>query len=313
MSELFAVLCACCSAVSSIFISELKGRLPLLQLIKWQIIAAFAMNCLFATMLGKWSVLEPWQFGLLAGSGISGVVIAGTAYISTIHATGPRITALLFSLTAPFSLGLGYLFLGETASLLQLAGVILVLTGIVLAIGIPRRFLRDGFRKPPMPAPVPAVVPVPPAPSPPVSRSLVPGILLGVFTAFGQAVGLLLARPAMASGVDPFNAMTVRTGVAALCFGLLGLLGIGGAGGYPADPRSWRLILSASLTGTTLGMIFLMAALGGGNTGLVATLSSTTPVAILPMIWLAGKEKPSAAAWVGALVAIAGIWLISVR
>src|SRR5690606_8045518 len=119
MSELFAVLCACCSAVSSIFISELKGRLPLLQLIKWQIIAAFAMNCLFATMLGKWSVLEPWQFGLLAGSGISGVVIAGTAYISTIHATGPRITALLFSLTAPFSLGLGYLFLGETASLLQ--------------------------------------------------------------------------------------------------------------------------------------------------------------------------------------------------
>src|SRR3954453_24160328 len=37
--EALAVTAACCSALSSMFLSELKGRVPLLQLARWQMLA----------------------------------------------------------------------------------------------------------------------------------------------------------------------------------------------------------------------------------------------------------------------------------
>ena len=57
-----------------------------------------------------------------------------TTYFAAIHAAGPRITAVLFSLAAPFGLILGYFFLGEVVNGLQGAGIALILGGIVMAV-----------------------------------------------------------------------------------------------------------------------------------------------------------------------------------
>ena len=65
------------------------------------------------------------------------------------------------------------------------------------------------------------------------------------------------------------------------------------------------------LFGTGLGMSLLMAALAAGNVGIVTTLSSMTPIMILPMVWLRSGVPPVAAAWAGAAIAVAGTALIS--
>ncbi|RVC62653.1 hypothetical protein EN759_27255, partial [Mesorhizobium sp. M00.F.Ca.ET.038.03.1.1] len=111
LSEALAVTAALCSALSSMFLSELKGRVPLLQLARWQMLATFVMTGSVSLAIGGWHTIGAREFWLLAGSSFAGISIASTTYFATIYSVGPRITALLFSLTSPFALALGYLVL----------------------------------------------------------------------------------------------------------------------------------------------------------------------------------------------------------
>lgn len=311
VSELLAVASAFCIALSSMLVGELKGRLPLLQLARWQMLGAFAMTGAASLAVGGWQTVGGWQFGLLALSGLFGIVIASTTYFAAIYSVGPRITALLFSLTSPFALALGYLFLGETIGAWQGLGIVLVLAGIVLAVGMPRRFLRRGGERPAMEVVAPAAMPAAVEPAPPVAGPLWPGIALGTITALGQALGSLFARPAMASGVEPFTAMALRSGLAAAFFVALMALPAVRAARAPFEAGALGLALASTFFGTALGMSLLMAALNGGDVGIVATLSSMTPVLVLPMVWARSGQRPPATAWAGALLAICGTALIS--
>lgn len=313
VSEALAVTAAICSALSSMFLSELKGRVPLLQLARWQMLATLVMTGSVSLAIGGWHTIGAREFWLLAGSSFAGISIASTTYFATIYSVGPRITALLFSLTSPFALALGYLVLGETISRWQALGVALVLAGIALAIGMPRRFLKRGDLAPAMPVVTPSTVPVSTVPGPPLTGRMGPGIVLGVTTALGQAIGTLLARPAMAAGVEPFTAMALRSGLAVILFIALTATPFGKGKREAVQFGTVGLAVLSAFVGTSLGMSCLMAALRTGNVGIISTLSSMTPVIILPMVWLRSGQRPTAAAWAGALLAIAGTALISVR
>lgn len=303
VSEALAIGSATCIALSSMFINELNGRVPLMQLARWQLTAAFLMTAVAATLVGGWTTLGAWQVGSLAASSVFGIVIASTTYFAAIYTAGPRVTALLFSLASPFALVFGYVALGETINLTQAMGVVLILCGIVIAIGFRRRRpapmipLADG-------EPIEQAAPA----SPPVSLL---GIGLGVITALGQALGSLTARPAMAAGVEPFAAMAIRSGLAMLCFWALLSIPKVRAMSKIVRKTDLGLAVTAAFFGTALGMSLLMAALKTGNVGIVSTLSSMTPVVILPMVWLRSGQRPRAHAWGGAALAIVGTGLIS--
>jgi drug/metabolite transporter (DMT)-like permease len=138
------------------------------------------------------------------------------------------------------------------------------------------------------------------------------GIGLGLVTSFAQALGSLLARPAMLAGADPVAAMVVRSGTGALFF--IGLLAIPAF--RPLALPSWpevRQIGLSALAGMVIGMSFLMAALAQGDVGIVTTLSSTTPILILPMVWAIYRRVPGPLAWVGSVLAVIGTALISMN
>ena len=59
-----------------------------------------------------------------------------------------------------------------------------------------------------------------------------------------------------------------------------------------------------------LGMSLLLIALQQADAGIVATLSSTSPVMILFLIWLVTKKIPTTGAWIGTVLAIIGSGLI---
>jgi drug/metabolite transporter (DMT)-like permease len=274
---------------------ELNGRVDVFRLARWNMLSTLAMTGAASLAVGGWRGLAAWQAALLAASSLFGIIIATTAYYATIYAAGPRNTALLFSLASPFALLLGYFVLGETIIWRQAFGILLVLCGIVLAIGRPQ--------------PQTALRLEPPAP-----KAGVPwrGIGLGVLTAAGQAVGSLLARPAMAAGVEPFTAMAVRSGVAAVFFSGLAMLPLAALHRpYRFALRDLGTSMAAAFVGTGLGMSLLMAALAHGNVGTVSTLSSMTPVVILPMVWVRSGIAPPRTAWAGAFLAVAGTALIS--
>lgn len=304
LSEILAISAAACIALSGMIIGELAGRIPLLVLTRWQMVASFLMTGAASLAVGGWATISPWQVGALALSSLFGIIIASTTYFAAIFIAGPRRTALLFSLTAPFALLSGYLWLGETVSAQQGLGIALVLAGILLAIGAGKmgKAGKAGRRHASADA------------ASPTSRLAALGVALGVVTALGQALGSLAARPAMAAGAEPFTAMAIRSGIAAIFFIALVPLGVPGAKSTVVLPMRTRLLAIASaFFGTGLGMALLMAALAHGNVGIVSTLSSLTPVLILPMVWARTGRVPSASAWVGALLAVAGTALISLK
>lgn len=283
--EALALGSAFCIALASILLARLKGQVPLMQLARWQVVAAFAFTALAALATGGWRGLTPAQAGLLGASGVVGIALASTTYFATIYLVGPRLTALLFTLAAPMALAMGWIVLGETVTALQLAGAALVLAGVALAVGLPRR--GEGQ-----------------------ARLFRLGVAAGLVTAFGQAAGSLLARPAMAAGVDPVTAMAVRSAPAAALFLALALVPRLSAGAAPIRSRSFGLAMAAALVGTVLGMSLMMAALHRGQVGIVTTLSSVTPLLVIPMAWAAFGERPTPAAWLGAGLAVVGVVLI---
>jgi len=292
-SEAFAVGAAVCIAVSGMLISELRGRVDVIRLARWQMLCAFAMTAAGSLATGGWRGVEAWQLALLGISSLFGIVIASTTYFAAIYTAGPRNTALLFSLASPFALALGYIVLGETINCTQAAGIALVLAGIVLAIGGPKRSMAaEATHR--------------------SANVALLGIVLGVITALGQAAGSLAARPAMASGIEPFTAMAIRAGMAAGFFIVLALVPLRFLHrDYLFSYRDFGIAAACAFFGTALGMSLLMAALATGDVGIVSTLSSMTPVVILPMVWIRTKVAPPPRAWAGAVLAVAGTALIS--
>lgn len=303
ISELLALSAAICIALSGMFISELKGRVDVIRLARWQMLAAFAMTAAMTFARGGWNTIGPDEAWLLAVSSLFGIIIASTTYFAAIYIAGPRTTALLFTLASPFSLLLGYTFLGETITLRQAFGVLLVIVGILMAIGMRRRET------------VPAIEVSAASTATTAATRLSPGwvgIALGVVTALGQALGSLAARPAMEAGADPVAAMAVRSGIAAIFFLALFLVPLKAL----HQPYKFRwpdmgIAVASAFFGTGLGMSLLMAALTTGNVGIVTTLSSMTPIMILPMVWLRSGVAPVKAAWLGAAIAVAGTAMIS--
>ena len=273
-------------AASALYIDSVTGRVGPVQVSRWQMGLAFLMTGAVALVTGGWRTIDLEMALWLTGSSAAGIMFASLTFVATIQMTGPRISALLFTTASPFALALGYVFRGETVNLAQAAGVALIVCGIVLAVLGPK---GDEGPRPPKP--------------------LWLGIVLGLLTALGQATGSLFARPAMLDGADPVAAIAVRTGVATVFF--LALLAIPSLRPSPPDRQSISRIGGAAIFGMVIGMSFLMAALARGNVGIVTTMSSTTPILILPMVWVLHRRLPHPAAWVGAALAVAGTALIS--
>lgn len=287
LAVVLSLAAAASFALSAMQIDSLTGRVGALQLARWQMGLAFGMTTAASLVLGGWQTVGVTEFLWLAGSSAVGIMLATTCFIATIQLIGPRLNALVFTLSAPFALVMGFGFRGETVSPLQGAGVGLILAGIVLAILGPGG--RDGARGP---------------------RALGLGLMLGVVTALGQAGGSLLARPAMLAGVEPFTAMAIRSGLGAAFFLVLLALPALRPGARPARAEVKRIGASA-FSGIFLGMSLLMAALAHGDVGIVTTLSSTTPILILPMVWFVTRRMPAPLAWAGAGLAVAGTALIT--
>ena len=287
LAVVLSLAAAAAFAASAMFIDSVSGRVGPLQLSRWQMSLAFLMTAVTVAVTGGWRTLDLEMILWLTASSASGIMVGSLTYIATIQYTGPRISALLFTTASPFALALGFGFRGETVSLIQAAGVGLIVAGIALAVMGPKQ--DEGARTP---------------------KPLWIGIGLGLVTSFAQALGSLLARPAMLDGADPVAAMLVRSGTGALFFVARLAIPAFRPVALPSSVAIRQIGFSA-LAGMVIGMSFLMAALARGDVGIVTTLSSTTPILILPMVWAVYRRIPGPLAWVGAALAVVGTALIS--
>ena len=103
-------------------------------------------------------------------------------------------------------------------------------------------------------------------------------------------------------------------GLAGLGWGLPFALGAKAA--RPAQPATVSVLVQTTLSGlvsVALGMTLLLLALKRGDVGMVAILSSVTPILLLPLLWLRLRRVPAKGAWCGAAITVIGTALILSR
>ncbi len=293
--ELAAVGAATCWALTGIISAGPAGHLGALAFNRLRQVSVTVLLAILVLASGNWQQLNSANIGPLVLSGLIGIFIGDTLLFATLNRVGPRRSGVLFALNAPIAAILGFVVLGEGLSLQAMMGIALTVCGVVLAILYGKR--RDQLHA-----------------WEAVKGPLWIGVALGLGAATGQAVGSIIARPVMASGVDPFLASMVRVAVAAFCLSVLIALPIPAV--KPKGPMTLKVAAMTILTGMLalgIGMTLLLFALSGGNVGIISTLSATSPVIILPMLWLKTGERPGGGAWVGAALVVIGMGFIFLR
>ena len=79
------------------------------------------------------------------------------------------------------------------------------------------------------------------------------------------------------------------------------------------EPMRWReaaQIFGSAAIAMALGMTLILQAMKHGQAGLVAILSSVTPIVVLPLLWLVYRRRPAWGAWAGAALAVVGTALV---
>jgi len=290
--EAAALGAATCWAITGLLSAGPSQHLGALAFNRVRMVLVFAMLAAAVAAGPGWSSLPADAVTPLLLSGLIGIFLGDTALFLTLNRMGPRRTAMLFSLNAPMSVILGWLFLGENLGADQVLGIAVTFAGVLLAILFGKR--KSQLHK-----------------WETIKGPLWIGVSIGLVAALSQSIGSLIARPVMEAGADPVAASAIRIGIAAL--GLVALAALPDARFKAANPLTFKTGLQIAVSGFLgmgVGMTLLLFALKGGEVGIVSTLSATTPAVLLPLLWMRTGERPAAGAWAGAALVVVGSALI---
>lgn len=227
------------------------------------------------------------QWLWLSLSGVIGFVIGDLCLFRAFVLIGSRISMAILALVPPVTAFTGWLFLKETLTLQQWSGIVLTVTGICMVILIKQE------RKVKLAHPA-------------------KGILLAMGGTLGQAAGLVLSKHGM-DGYDPFAATQIRIIAAIASFALIIPL----AGLTKTIKKAIRNTKAMGFTtlgaffGPFLGVSLSLVAISLIEVGVASTIMAMVPVFIIfPEVFLQKKKlRPLEVA--GALVAVAGVALVS--
>lgn len=290
--ELLALGAALCWAVGSLFSARAASRMGTIGFNRWRLVFACSLLWMAVGVSGRWTPLAWPETGLLALSGLIGICVGDTALFACMNRLGPRRSGVLFACHALFSALLAWWFLGETLWGATLAGSILLVGGVMVAVRWGRRETEQHVWE--------------------ATRGrLLVGVGLGLTAALCQALATLMVKPLMAAGVDALAGSAVRLSAAlGLHLALRALLYAPAQLNAPLLWADLRNTFFSAAIAMGLGMTLILQALQHGPANLVGMFSSVSPVLLLPMLWVVYRARPAPGAWWGAGMAVIGTMLI---
>ena len=137
--QLAALLAAASWATSSLIAAEPVRRLGGPRFCRIRMLYASGMLLVLATVTGGWSSLSRDDLGLLAVSGLIGILLGDVALFTAMARIGPRRTAVMFTSNAPLAAVGGVLLYNESFNLTALGGAALTVVGIAMAVNFGSR------------------------------------------------------------------------------------------------------------------------------------------------------------------------------
>lgn len=227
-----------------------------------------------------------WMWLLL--SGLIGFVIGDLFLFQAYVEIGSRISQLVMSIVPPITAVTGYIIMGEKITLLGFAGMMITISGIAMVI------LTKGEDDNKIT----------------FSHSL-RGIIFAFIGALGQAFGLVFSKFGMGS-YNPFAATQIRIVAAMIGFTIVisvtknwGRVFIG-----IKDMKAMRNITIGSIFGPFVGVSLSLLAVQHAPTAIVSTITSITPILLIPVSIIVFKEKIISREVFGSVVALFGIAIL---
>lgn len=291
VGELAALATACCWVVTAMAFESAGRRVGSLVVNLLRLVMAIVLLGGFTwvtrgLLLPSDASGRAWAW--LSVSGVVGLTIGDSFLFRAFILIGSRLSLLLMSLVPPLTALIGWLLLGEVLGPQELAGMALTVAGVSWVV-LERQ----------------------PAAMPGSGRVPLAGVILGVGAASGQAVGLVLSKFGMA-GYDAFAATQIR--VIAGTAGFVVLFGV--IGWWPrvatalGDRGAMARTALGAFFGPFLGVSLSLVAISYTTTGVAATIIALMPVLVIPPSVILFKERVSARAVAGSLVAVAGTALL---
>lgn len=240
-----------------------------------------------------------WLF--LGASGFIGFVIGDYFLLHSYALVGSSLAMLLMSLSVPLTaLGAFFIF-GERLGLWSLAGITVCAAGISLTISAGWKKQKKEI----YPGDAGDILSVS------MTKRYRKGVFFGTLSGVCMAVATLFTK-AGAVGVDSVSATQIRI-ISALAGFLLFALVTGKIGEVKAafhHRSGFSLIAFGGLFGPFIGVGLLLFAIQNAEAGVVSTLSSLTPVLIIPPTIILFHRRILPAEILGACLAVTGLAML---
>jgi drug/metabolite transporter (DMT)-like permease len=248
----------------------------------------------------------------LSLSGLVGFVFGDIFLFQAYIDIGARTTQVLFASAPLMTAIIGFFALGERISLLGVAGMASVISGIALVILDKKPYkARTTVAAVDTQSPKDTQFPTGTLSSALPGSHRLRGILCAIGGALGQAGGLVLSKIG-APDYDPFAATQIRV-IAGLA-GFLVMAAMLRRFREPwkalSDKKALGSLTLGSVFGPFLGVSLGMFAVQRSNAGIAATLMGLTPIIILIPAIFWKKERVTLREGLGALIAVAGSALL---
>ncbi len=226
------------------------------------------------------------SYTFLGISGFIGMFLGDLFMFEAFVILGARITTLIMTLVPVVTALSAWIILGETLSLRETLAVLLTVGGIFLVM---YKKSNGGADKAEFPA---------------------RGLLCAAGGVLGQALGMVFSKIGVES-YDPIAATQIRILVAIVSFILL--ISLRGrwkeVGRGIKDKGAMKWIGVGSFFGPFLGVTAMLIALKNASAGIVSTISSTSPILVIPFSVMIFRDRVSLAEVAGAVISVGGVSL----
>jgi drug/metabolite transporter (DMT)-like permease len=308
IGELAALGTAFCWTASALTFERATARVGSLAVNLYKLAFALCFLMVFCTfwrgqVLPFDAPAETWFY--LGLSGLAGFTLGDIFLFTSYSLVGSRMATLFQALVPPLTAIIGFVFLGERLSALNLLGMTLTVGGIATVIL---------GRKPGADAEKPAEADGGSRPSAGKAAGersrWIKGLVYAFIGAVGQAVGLILSKRGIGT-YDAFAATQIR-----IIAGLAGFAVLASimkrwkpVVNTLRDGRSVKFIFAGSIVGPCIGVSLSVLAVQLTTAGAASTIMALVPVLIIPPTVLFMKQKTSIREIAGALVAVGGVAL----
>jgi drug/metabolite transporter (DMT)-like permease len=287
LGEFYSLACALAWAIAVILFKksgESLAPVPL-NLFKNALGLVLMLLTVLAVSGTAWPGIPAAAVAVALFSGFLGIGLGDTLYFRALNAVGASRMAVAQTLYSPFVIGLSAAYLAERLTLLQCAGVVLVLAGILMVNRVPALHLdRAALRR---------------------------GLVEAAASVLAMAAGVVIAKPLL-ERYDFLWIVTLR-----IVGGVLGMLmfmpparDLARIRAAFAGVRHWPHVIAGSVVGTYISMLLWLAGYKYTQASVAAVLNEMAAVFILALaaLFLGDRLRPAQLA--GSAVAVAGVLLV---